>query len=215
MVREELYFCRYHIFEKMTFILIFFGLLIGLNLIPELIKKEYPKTEKIIARILFYSTILFLILILLSFVGIRFKGLYTNRIIGLTFLISSLFYLATKKNTQNKTISIAILFPLILAGFYFQFFNQSLGTYKVNDELNIKISQEGFLACGEIIRLTKSSLLIFEKELTYDSNLCLRGINRIETIEFNNKRSEFLIYHNGEMDSENPYHYEIENKNVW
>ena len=199
----------------MTFTLIFFGLLIGLNLILELIKKEYPKTEKIITRIVFYATIIFLILILLSFVGIRFKGLYTNTIIGLTFLISSLFYFATKKNTRNKIISIVILFPLILAGFYFQFFYQNLGTYKVNDELNIKISQEGFLACGEIIRLTKSRLLIFEKELTYDSNQCLRGIDRIETIEFNDKRAEFLIYHNGEMDSENPYHYEIENKNVW
>lgn len=199
----------------MTFILIFFGILIGLNLIPEMIKKEYPKTEKIITRIVFYTTIIFLILILLSFVGIRFKGLYTNTIIGLTFLISSLFYFATKKNTRNKIISIVILFPLILAGFYLQFFNQNLGTYRVNDELNIKISQEGFLACGEIIRLTKTRLLIFEKELTYDSNQCLRGIDRIETIEFNDKRAEFLIYHNGEMDSENPYHYEIENKNVW
>ncbi|MDY2588533.1 hypothetical protein [Winogradskyella aquimaris] len=199
----------------MTFILIFFGILIGLNLIPELIKKEYPKTEKIITRIVFYTTIIFLILILLSLIGIRFKGLYTNRIIGLTFLVSSLFYFATKKNTRNKIISIVFLFPLILAGFYFQFFNQNLGTYKVNDELNIKISQEGFLACGEIIRLTKSTLLIFEKELIYDSNQCLRGIDRIETSEFNDKRAEFLIYHNGEMDSENPYHYEIENKNVW
>ncbi|MFK8046663.1 MAG: hypothetical protein AB8B72_14285 [Crocinitomicaceae bacterium] len=199
----------------MIFILIFFGILIGLNLIPELIKKEYPKTEKIIARIVLYTTLIFLILILLSLVGIRFKGQYTNTIIGLNFLISSLIYLATNKNTRNKIISIVILFPLILVGFYFQFFNQNLGKYKVNDELNIKISQEGFLACGEIIRLTKSRLLIFEKELIYDSNQCLRGIDRIETIEFNDKRAEFLIYHNGEMDSENPYHYEIENKNVW
>lgn len=199
----------------MTLILGFFGILIGLNLIPELIKKEYPKTEKIIARIVFYATIIFVILIFLSFVGIRFKGLYTNTIIGLTFLISSLIYFATNKNTRNKIISIVILFPLILVGFYFQYFNQNLGTYKVNDKLNIKISQEGFLACGEIIRLTKSTLLIFEKELIYDSNQCLRRKERIETIVFYDKRAEFLIYHNGEMDSENPYHYEIENKNVW
>lgn len=199
----------------MIFILIFFGILIGLNLTPELIKKECPKTEKNIARTVLYTTLIFLILILLSLVGIRFKGQYTNTIIGLTFLISSLIYFVTNKTTRNKIISIVILFPLILVGFYFQFFYQNLGTYKVNDELNIKISQEGFLACGEIIRLTKSRLLIFEKELIYDSNQCLRGINRIETIEFNDKRAEFLIYHNGEMDSENPYHYEIENKNVW
>ncbi|WMI68203.1 hypothetical protein [Mangrovimonas sp. YM274] len=199
----------------MTSILIFFGILIGLNLIPELIKKEYPKTEKMISRIVLISSLSFLILVLLSFIEIKLKGLYTNSIIGLTFLISSLIYIATKKNTKNKMVSIVFLFPLILVSLYFQFFNKNLGTYKINDELNIKISQEGFLACGEIIRLTKSSLLIFEKELIYDSSQCLRGINRIETIEFNDKRAEFLIYHNGEMDSENPYHYEIENKNVW
>ncbi|ARN71172.1 hypothetical protein BST91_05665 [Nonlabens tegetincola] len=199
----------------MIFILIFCGILLGLNLIPELIRKEYPKIEKIIARIVLFATIIFLILILLSLVGIRLKGLYTDTIISLAFLISSFTYFATKKNTRNKIISIVILFPLILVGFYFQFFSQNLGTYKVNDELNIKISQEGFLACGEIIQLTKSRLLVFEKELIYDTNQCLRGINRIETIKFNKRRAEFLIYHNGEMDSENPYHYEIENTNLW
>jgi len=129
----------------------FFGILIGLNLIPELIKKEYPKTEKIIVQIVLYTTLIFLILIVLPLVGIRFKDQYTNTIISLTFLISSLIYFAAKKNTRNKTISIVILLPLILVGFYFQFFHQNLGTYKVNDEMNIKISQEGFLACGEII----------------------------------------------------------------
>ena len=199
----------------MILILIFCGILLGLNLIPELIKKEYPKAEKIIARILLFATIIFLILILLSLVGIRLKGLYTDTIISLAFLILSFTYFATKKNTRNKITSIVILFPLILVGFYFQFFSQNLGTYEVNDELNIKISQEGFLACGEIIQLTKSRLLIFEKELIYDTNQCLRGINRIETIKFNKRRAEFLIYHNGEMDSENPYHYEIENTNLW
>jgi ABC-2 type transport system permease protein len=154
-------------------------------------------------------------MILLSFIGIRFKGLYSNTIIGLTFLISSLIYFATNKNTKKKIISIIILFPLVLVGFYLQFFNQNLGTYKVNNELNIRVSQEGFLACGEIIRLTKSKLLIFDKELIYNSSECLRGINKIETIEFNEKSAELLIYHNGEMDSENPYLYRIENKNVW
>jgi hypothetical protein len=81
--------------------------------------------------------------------------------------------------------------------------------------LNIVISREGFLACGEIIRLTTSKFCIFDKELIYDSNQCLRGISKIETVEFNNKQAKFLIYHNGEMDSENPYHYEIENRNMW
>ncbi len=199
----------------MTYILIFFGIIIGLNLIPEFIRKKYPKTEKLIFQIVLFSTLSFLILIFTSIIGIKFRGLYTNSIIGLIFIISTLIYFSICKNNKKKKISILVLFPLILFGFYVQFFNQSIEIYKVNNNLNIEISQGGFLGCGEIIRLTEKKLLIFEKELIYDSNQCLRGIYNIEIIEFNDKRAVFLIYHNGEMDSENPYRYEIENKNVW
>ena len=59
------------------------------------------------------------------------------------------------------------------------------------------------------------NLVIFDREIFHESNLCLRGIRKIEIVDFNEKRADFLIYHNGELDSENPYKYEIENKNVW
>ena len=89
------------------------------------------------------------------------------------------------------------------------------GSYKITDELNMNISQEGFLACGEIIRITKTEFVIFDKEVFYDKNLCLIGINKVETVRIDKNGAEFLIYHNEERDSENPYQYEIENKNVW
>jgi ABC-2 type transport system permease protein len=104
---------------------------------------------------------------------------------------------------------------VVLLSIYLQVFNQTVGCFKITNDLNIVISREGFLGCGEIIRLTTSKFGIFDKELIYDSNQCLRGISKIETVEFNNKQAKFLIYHNGEMDSENPYHYEIENRSVW
>tara|TARA_R110002124_G_C8689612_1_gene492931 strand:- start:72 stop:671 length:600 start_codon:yes stop_codon:yes gene_type:complete len=199
----------------MTAIIVFILIIIGFNLIPELTKKRFPKTEKLIKRILIYVTVTFVILIILSFSGLKLKGIYSNLIIGLIFILTSLLYFAITKNTTRKIVTIVALIPLILLSAYFQVFNENLGRYKVTEKHNIVISREGFLACGEIIRLTTPKFLIFDKELIYDSNQCLRGIYKIETVEFDEKRAEFLIYHNGDMDSENPYDYEIENKNVW
>jgi hypothetical protein len=41
------------------------------------------------------------------------------------------------------------------------------------------------------------------------------GIDRKETIRFNEEGAEFLFYHNGTYNRENPYKYEIKNDNVW
>ena len=199
----------------MIAILIFILTIIGFNLVPGLTKKRFPKTEKLIERLLIYITITFLILIALSFNGIKLKGIYSNLIVGLIFILTSLLYFAINKNTTRKLISIVVLIPLILSSFYFQFFYHNLGRYKVNDDVDIVVSREGFLACGEIIRLTTSKFIIFDQQLIYNSNECLRGIYKVETIEFNKKRARFLIYHSGELDSENPYNYEIKNINVW
>lgn len=79
----------------------------------------------------------------------------------------------------------------------------------------MSISREGFLACGEIIRITKTKFGIFEKEIFYDNNQCLIGITKVETVRIDKNGAEFLIYHNKEQNTENPYKYEIENKNMW
>ncbi|MCX2743757.1 hypothetical protein OO013_07770 [Mangrovivirga sp. M17] len=42
----------------------------------------------------------------------------------------------------------------------------------------------------------------------------LYTIEANKTVNFDQVFFEFLIYHNGEMDSENPYKYEIKNKNL-
>ena len=199
----------------MTAILIFIVIIIGLNLIPQLTKKNFPKTEKAIIQILILTTVTFIILTILLFNGFKLKGLYSNSIIGLIFILISLSYFLIVKYTKRKLVSIFLLIPVVLLSIYLQVFNQTVGCFKITNDLNIVISREGFLGCGEIIRLTTSKFGIFDKELIYDSNQCLRGISKIETVEFNNKQAKFLIYHNGEMDSENPYHYEIDNRNVW
>jgi ABC-2 type transport system permease protein len=119
------------------------------------------------------------------------------------------------KNTRKKIFIASALTILIIAAIGNQFFYKKVGSYKITDELNLVISQDGFLSCGEIIRITKTEFRIFDKELNYDNRQCLIGINNVETVRFDKNGAEFLIYHNGNIDSENPYKYEIDNKNVW
>jgi ABC-2 type transport system permease protein len=94
-------------------------------------------------------------------------------------------------------------------------FGQRLGEYRINNTYKIEVTIGGLLACGENIKISKSAMVIFDKEIFHEASLCLRGIEKIDIVDFNENRAEFLIYHNGEYDSENPYKYEIENKNVW
>jgi hypothetical protein len=197
----------------MIAILIFISVLIGLNIIPELINKELPKTQKRILKILIISTLFFLALTIMSFMGYWLKSLFLNLIIKFIFILTSFIYFVTVQNTRRKLITSLLIIPLIIFSFCSMILSKTV--YSYNNDLNILVTSEGFLACGEIIRLTKTEFGIFEKELIYDSNQCLRGIKKIETVRFNKYEAEFLIYHNGEMDSENPYNYKIENKKNW
>jgi hypothetical protein len=199
----------------MTSIILFILILIGINYIPELTSKRFLKTEKYIERIVTCATFIFLIMIILSFNGIILKGMYSNLVIGFIFVTTSILYFAINKNTTRKVISIVVLIPFILLCIYLNLFQKNLGRYKVNDDINIVVSKVGFLACGDMIRLTKSKFIIFDEVLIQESNQCLRGIYKIETVEFNKQRAKFLIYHGEKFDSENPYSYEIGNINYW
>ena len=86
---------------------------------------------------------------------------------------------------------------------------------QLDENYRISVTNGGFLACGEIINITQTRFRIFDKQVFHIGNLCLLGITRIETIKLDYKHAEFLIYHNGQIDSENPYKYEVERKNSW
>lgn len=199
----------------MIAIIIFIGIIIGLNCIPLLTKKTFPKIEKVVGRILIAMTILLLITLIFDFNGYKLKSFFAYREIGLCFVISTFIYFAIFKNTRNKIWKGALLTVLIITTVTTQLLYQKTGSFKINDELNMSISREGFLACGEIIRITKTKFGIFDKEVFYDNNQCLIGITKVETVRIDKSGAEFLIYHNKEQDSENPYQYEIENKNMW
>lgn len=199
----------------MIVLIIFIGIIIGLNCIPLLTKKTFPKAEKVVGRILIAMTILLLITIIFDFNGYKLKSFFAYRVIGLGFIIATLIYFAIFKNTKYKIWNGALLIVLVFITVTTQLLYQKTGSFKITEELNMSISQEGFLACGEIIRITKTEFSIFDKEVFYDSNQCLIGITKVETVRIDNKGAEFLIYHNKEQDSKNPYQYEIENKNMW
>ena len=199
----------------MTAILIFIGLLIGLNCIPFLTKTTFPKTEKVIKKILVASTILFLTLVIFAFNGYKLRGFYTFSTINWIFIISTIAYFAIFKNSKKKLLTIFILTPLIVFSFLTLLLGQLVYENRIDETNKISVTKGGFLACGEIINITQTRFLIFDKEVYHIENLCLIGINKIETIKFDDKHTEFLIYHNGENDSENPYKYQMERKNGW
>jgi len=129
--------------------------------------------------------------------------------------MTTIIYFALVKNTTRKLITVVILIPLILLSLFTYLFGRTIYESKIADGYKIQVTTGGIMSCGELIQLTERKYLIFDKEIVYQSSLCLREIKRIETINFDQDSAVFLIYHNGEMDSENPYQYKIENKSMW
>jgi hypothetical protein len=199
----------------MTAIIIFLGLLIGLNCIPLLIRTTFPKVEKAVACMLIATTILFLIFGILELYGYRLKGLYTFSIITSTFIVSTIAYFAIFKNTKKKLISVFLLTPLIVLSILTLLLGQLVYENKIDETNKISVTTGGFLACGEIIHITQTRFGIFDKDVFHIDNLCLIGINKIETVKLDDKNAEFLIYHNGKLDSENPYKYYVDRKKSW
>ena len=199
----------------MTVLIVFIVLIICINCIPLLTKTNFPKMEKQIVRALVASTILFLVFLFLEFIGFKLKGLYTFPLIGLTFIILTLLYFALFKNSKKKIMAIFLLTPLIVLGVFTQLFGRTEKEFSINDNNKIAVKTGGIMSCGELITITETKFGIFDKEIYHESSLCLQGISQIETIKFDKYNAVFLIYHNGKMDSENPYKYEIDNKNVW
>ena len=199
----------------MTEIIIFIGLIIGLNCIPLLTNTTFPKAEKIILRVLIASSILFVTFTFFVFNGYILKGVYTYSIIIWSFIISTIIYFILFKNSKKKVLTVFLLTPLIVVSIFALIFGKVLKEFDINNETKIIVTTGGILSCGELIRITQTKFAIFDKEVHYESSLCLREINKIETIKLDEKHAEFLIYHNGEMDSENPYKYVVERKNGW
>ena len=104
-------------------------------------------------------------------------------------------------------------FPLFLIGLYQTVLYNKVGTYKISEQHSIVVSQEGFLGCGENLRITETKFLIFDKEIDYVAHLCLTGISNIQIQNPNIDKLEILIEHDETRDSENPYNYKFKDEN--
>ena len=197
----------------MTVLIVFIGLIVGLNCIPFLTKANFPRTKEVVIRLLFISTILWLTFTILQFCGYRLKGQYSFLAIGLTFIVLTLIYFTLFKNTKKKILTVFLLSPLLFVSIFTLLLGQVLKEFRIDESKKVVVTTGGLLSCGEVILITQSKFGLFDKEIHYESSLCLRGIEKIEILKFDNRHFEFIIYHNGEMDSENPYKYEVKIKN--
>lgn len=199
----------------MITIVIFLVIVVGLNLIPQLSKKQFPKTEKTITRILVFFTITFILFTGLQVLGLQLKGLYSNQLTGLLFIMACLLFFVLVNNSKLKLITVALLIPVIITSLFSILFVNTLFETSINKTHKIQTSTTGIMSCGESIRITKSTMLLFDQTIFREESLCLRDIDNIEVVEFDDDRATFLIHHNGEMNDENPYRYTINNNNYW
>ena len=198
----------------MIVIIIFIGLIVGLNFIPVFIDTNFPKAKKVIVKMLIISAFLFLIVTIFEFNRLRIKGLYTFSIIGLAFIVSSFLYFSIFKNTIKKMLIFFLITPILILSFFTLMFGRTLHEFNINEKYKIAVTRGGFMTCPEHIIITQTKFMFFDQEVYHDGNICLTGIWKIETVYFNERKAEFLIYHDREMDSENPYKYEVNDENL-
>ena len=208
----------------MTIFLTLITIALGISLVLILTKLDFPKVEKVVKKVSFYSLIGILICVLLLFFDFRLKGEYTTSIIGLTFVLSTILLFGLTKNTRIKLLSGILAIPMFVIGilslfskmtlFFFYLialpFEPPIAKFKINQNHNVEVRVGGFLACGESLVITESAFGILDKQKYVGNNSCVTGIDRIETIDFKENKTEFLIYHDGKTEFENPYKYKVE-----
>ena len=213
----------------MTTFLVLITIFLGISLLLILTKADFTKLERVIKKVSFYSLIGILICVLLLVFDFRLKGKYTTTIIGLTFLFSTILLFGLTKKNLTKILSGILTIPVFVFGILslvwemgFVFFNlialpfqPPMAKSEINEKYNVEVRLGGFFACGESLVITKSEFGILEKQQYVGNNSCVTGIEKIKAIEFKENNVEFLIYHDGKTEFENPYKYKPEIKNVW
>jgi ABC-2 type transport system permease protein len=213
----------------MTTFLVLITIFSGISLVLILTKSDFPNLEKVIKKSSIYSLIGILICTVLLIFDFRLKGKYTTTIIGLTFLLSTILLFGLTKKKLTKVLSGILTIPMFVFGIlsliwempivFFHLialpFQPPFAKSEINNNHNVEVRVGGFMACGESLVITKSQFGILDKQQYVGNNSCVTGITKIETIEFKENKMEFLIYHDGKTEFENPYKYQPEIKNVW
>lgn len=194
----------------MIAIFVFLLIIFGVNCLPFIFKNKFKDFEKVVKKALMFSLIIFFVFTVLLFNDIRLKGIYSYLIIGILFFFSCLFYFAIVENTRKKILLTILLLPTILFGFLLLIFSDVKYQTKLNNKYDLQVVDGGFMTCGENIRVVESKYFVFYKEIKQVNGLCVIGIEKIMIDNVVNNKFDLLIFHNGEMDSENPLHYELD-----
>lgn len=182
-------------------------IILGLNLCSLLIKRRNIRLEKWITNIFYGMLIMQIFLFVLLLNDLQLKGKYTNYIFYFLFLVSTLQYYVMKKNNwikYNLAFISSILLPVSL---YTSYTTHSIVSFPIDNHYLIHVTHGGFLSAGEVLIVVKPECFIFERTKTTVNNLGLIGIKTIRTENFDGQKAKLLIYHDGQRDSENPYHY--------
>lgn len=213
----------------MTTFIILITIFSGISLVLIFKKYDFPQLEKVISTISFYSLIGIFICVILLVFDFRLKGKYTTTIIGLTFLMSTILLFGLTEKSLTKRFSGIFTIPIFVfgilslfseIGFVFFYlitlpFHPPMAKFDINENHNVEVRVGGFFACRESLVITKSQFGILDKQQYVGNNSCVTGIDKITTLEFKENNVEFLIYHDGKTEFENPYKYQPEIKNVW
>lgn len=197
----------------MEVIIIFLFIVFALNCVPLLIKNSSPRLERTLIQISNYTLIIFLVFTVLLFCGYRLKGIYTNTVLGVVFILSSALLFTFVKHSRKKLLRILIYSPLIFLSIFILMFVRVKSEFNINDTYKIQIGSGGFLGCGNSFNISESKFGVFDHVVYNEGSLCLQGIDKIDVLNFEGNYGEFMIFHDGEFDSENPFRLEVDIKN--
>ena len=85
---------------------------------------------------------------------------------------------------MKKILLVLLLIPFIVFNIFSLNVDQPIFEQELDEINKITVTKDGFLECGEIIYISQSKLGIFDKKVFQFNNLCLKGINKIETVKF-------------------------------
>ncbi len=203
-----------------AFFIIVFSTILS-SIILWITKFESKKFENILLKVVLISFFGLIFCLILMSNEYQLKGRYTTYIIGLSFGLSTMLLFGLTKKLVLKIFTGLIAIPAIILGimtifwrgtilFFFilyTIFQPPLAKFKINEFYNMEVKEGGFKSCGESIHFTKSIYGILDKQIYVSNNACVIGIYRIETLVFNTKEYDFLIFHDGTFDKANPYRF--------
>ena len=116
---------------------IFIIILIGINAIPYLNNREFKIVKKNVKIILIPLFIISMGTFILSIYGLKLKGYYWYKFLGISSIGLSILYLSIETKVVNKVIANVAFLPLFVIGLYQTVLYNKVGSYEISKKHNI------------------------------------------------------------------------------